>query len=194
MPEYQQGAIDTGYSSDITGKPLVMNYSHSIPFQTFEETGDDPIGLLNPLLTQTVEGLQGRRNFMNMPFVSPNYENVFPYGYGSLKKENLGEYTQTLPLNERLWSIPVGLSRTMIPFLEFGQRAVLGGLDNLINNGEFKPYDKLYDTSFGGYNYSDVYSRPKGYSNEEQALRYLFPMQEVGKPKKYVKIKRDIKK
>ena len=70
----------------------------------------------------------------------------------------------------------------------------IGGLDNLINNGEFKPYDKLYDTSLGGYNYSDVYSRPKGYSNEEQALRYLFPMQEVGKPKKYVKIKRDIKR
>ena len=194
LPEYQQGAIDTGYSSDITGKPLVMNYSHSIPFQTFEETGDNPIGLLNPLLTQTLEGLQGRRNFMNMPFVSPNYENVFPYGYGSLKEENQGEYTQTLPLNERLWSIPVGLSRTMVPFLEFGQRSVLGGLDNLINNGEFKPYDKLYDTSLGGYNYSDVYSRPKGYSNEEQVLRYLFPMQEVGKPKKYVKIKRDTKR
>ena len=194
LPEYQQGAIDTGYRSDITGKPLVMNYSHSIPFQTFEETGDNPIGLLNPLLMQTIEGLQGRRNFMNMPFVSPNYENVFPYGYGSIKEENLGEYTQTLPLNERLWSIPVGLSRTMVPFLELGQRAVLGGLDNLINNGEFKPYDKLYDTSLGGYNYSDVYSRPKGYSNEEQALRYLFPMQEVGKPKKYVKIKRDTKR
>ena len=194
LPEYQQGAIDTGYSSDITGKPLVMNYSHSIPFQTFEETGDNPIGLLNPLLTQTIEGLQGRRNFMNMPFVSPNYENVFPYGYGSIKEENLGEYTQTLPLNERIWSIPVGLSRTMVPLLELGQRSVLGGLDNLINNGEFKPYDKLYDTSLGGYNYSDVYSRPKGYSNEEQALRYLFPMQEVGKPKKYVKIKRDTKR
>ena len=194
LPEYQQGAIDTGYRSDITGKPLVMNYSHSIPFQTFEETGDNPIGLLNPLLMQTIEGLQGRRNFMNMPFVSPNYENVFPYGYGSIKEENLGEYTQTLPLNERLWSIPVGLSRTMVPLLELGQRAVLGGLDNLINNGEFKPYDKLYDTSLGGYNYSDVYSRPKGYSNEEQALRYLFPMQEVGKPKKYVKIKRDTKR
>ena len=194
LPEYQQGAIDTGYSSDITGKPLVMNYSHSIPFQTFEETGDNPIGLLNPLITQSIEGLQGRRNFMNMPFISPNYENIFPYGYGSLKEENLGEYTQTLPLNERLWSIPVGLSRTMVPFLELGQRSVLGGLDNLINNGEFKPYDKLYDTSLGGYNYSDVYSRPKGYSNEEQALRYLFPMQEVGKPKKYVKIKRDIKR
>lgn len=193
LPEYQQGAIDTGYSSDITGKPLVMNYSHSIPFQTFEETGDNPIGLLNPLLTQTIEGLQGRRNFMNMPFVSPNYENVFPYGYGSLKEENQGEYTQTLPLNERLWSIPVGLSRTMVPLLELGQRSVLGGLDNLINNGEFKPYDKLYDTSLGGYNYSDVYSRPKGYSNEEQVLRYLFPMQEVGKPKKYVKIKRDVR-
>ena len=194
LPEYQQGAIDTGYSSDITGKPLVMNYGHSIPFQTFEETGDNPIGVFSPLLTQTVEGLQGRRNFMNTPFVSPNYQNIYGGGYGSLNDYNYGEYTQTLPLNELLWSIPVGLSRTMIPFLEFGQRSILGGLDNLINNGEFKPYDKLYDTSLGGYNYSDVYSRPKGYSNEEQALRYLFPMQEVGKPKKYVKIKRDIKR
>ena len=194
LPEYQQGAVDTGYYSDITGKPLLMNYRHSVPFQTFEETGDNPMGLLNPLITQTIEGLQGRRNFMNMPLVSPNYENVFPYGYGSLNEENLGEYTQTLPLNERLWSIPVGLSRTMIPFLELGQKSILGGLDNLYNTGEFRPYDKLYDTSLGGYNYSDVYSRPKGYSNEEQALRYLFPMQEVGKPKKYVKIKRDIKR
>lgn len=193
LPEYQQGAVDTGYYSDVKGQPLVMNYRHSIPFQTFEETGDNPMGLLNPIITQTIEGLQGRRNFMNMPFVSPNYENVFPYGYASLNKDNAGEFIDNLPLNERLWSIPVGLSRTMIPLLELGQRSVLGGLNNLYKTGEFKPYDKLYDTSLGGYNYSDVYTRPKGYSNEEQMLRYLFPMQEVGKPKKYVKIKRDVR-
>lgn len=193
LPEYQQGAVDTGYYSDVKGQPLVMNYRHSIPFQTFEETGDNPMGLLNPIITQTIEGLQGRRNFMNMPFVSPNYENVFPYGYASLNKDNAGEFIDNLPLNERLWSIPVGLSRTMIPLLELGQRSVLGGLYNLYKTDEFKPYDKLYDTSLGGYNYSDVYTRPKGYSNEEQMLRYLFPMQEVGKPKKYVKIKRDVR-
>lgn len=194
LPEYQRGSVDTGYYGDVTGKPLVVNYEHSIPFSTFADTADNPTGVLNPNITRLLEASRGEKFFMGTPYTSPNYENVFPYGYASIDPLNPGEFTDKLPLGERLKSIPIGIARSSVPGLEFLERAGIGGLYNLANQGELKPFDALFDTGLGGYNYQDFYSNPKGFSPSEQALRWLLPLQQVGKPKKYVKIKRDIKR
>ena len=63
----------------------------------------------------------------------------------------------------------------------------------MLNGEGFVPKDALYDTSFGGYNYNEGFNKkPKGWSNEEQLLRLLFPIQQEGQVKKKVKIKRDV--
>lgn len=192
LPEYQRGAIETNLTAARTNKPLVLNYEHSIPFSTFGDTADNPMGLINPLIVKLTEAARGKREFMNKPFVSPNYENVFPNGYASLNKNNLGEFTQELPLPERLKSIPVGLARTIIPTLEWIERVGIGGLDNLARKGIFTPKDALFDTSFGGYNYDEgFYKNPKGWTNEEQLLRYFLPIQQKGNIKEKVKTKRN---
>ncbi len=192
LPEYQRGSVTTEFNSDITGKPLRLNYEHSIPFSTFGDTVDNPVGLINPLITQTLESVRGKREFMNKPFVSPNYENIFPNGYASLTPEARGEFMQELPVSERIKSLPIGIARTTIPGLDWTERVALGTLMNLMK-GEFKPYDALFDTSFGGYNYRDVFSkRPKGWSNNEQLLRLLLPLQQEGHVKSKVKVRRNI--
>jgi hypothetical protein len=191
LPEYQKGAIQTNFASERTGAPLLLNYQRSVPFSTFGETADNPTGLLNPAITSALEAAMGKRIFMDKAFTSPNYANQFPYGYGSLKEENLGEFYNELPPFERFKAYPVGLARTSLPTLDWFERVGLGGIDNLIKTGEFKPKDALFDTSLGGYNYDEGFvSNPKGWSNEEQILRTFLPIQQKGKPHKKVKIKR----
>jgi hypothetical protein len=193
LPEYQQGSIATKFKSERTGKPLRLNYEHSIPFSTFGETVDNPVGLINPLFTLGLEAAQGQKMFMNRPLTSKNYENVFPRGYASLKAENAGEYIDTLPAFERLKSLPIGYARATVPGLEWVERVGAGTIQNLLNGEGFVPKDALYDTSFGGYNYNEGFNKkPKGWSNEEQLLRLLFPIQQEGQVKKKVKIKRDV--
>lgn len=190
-PEYQRAGIDTGFTADKTGKPILLNYEHSIPFSTFGETADNPTGLLNPIITQSLEAARGRREFMDRPFTSRNYENVFPNGYASLKPDTLGEYTNELPITERLMSLPVSLARTSMPGLDWFERVGLGSIQNLIQNGELTPKDALFDTSFGGYNYKDGFvKKPKGWSNEEQLIKLLLPIQQAGKARGKVKTKR----
>lgn len=194
LPEYQQGSIPTNFKSSRTNKPLRLNYEHSIPFSTFGDTVDNPVGLVNPLFTQSLEAVLGKRNFMNKPFVSPNYENVYPNGYASLMDENQGEYFNELPMGERIKALPIGLARTSIPALDWTERVGVGALQNLLGGQGLKPKDALYDTSFGGYNYSDGFSkRPKGWDNEEQLLRLLLPLQQEGQAHKPVKKLKRIK-
>ena len=132
---------------------------------------------------------------MNRPFVSPNYENIYTGGYASLNKDNAGEYFYELPAGERYRALPIGLLRTTVPGLEAFERVGVGSIDNLINNGQLRPYDALYDTSLGGYNYNEgFYKNPKGWSPREQVLRNFFPLQQESiKKKKKVKTKRKIK-
>lgn len=193
LPEYQQGSIATDFVSERTGKPLRLNYQHSIPFSTFGETVDNPVGLINPLFTLGLEAAQGQRMFMNRPLTSKKYENVFPRGYASLEAENAGEYLDTLPAFERLKSLPISYARASVPGLEWAERVGAGTIQNLLGGQGFTPKDALYDTSFGGYNYNEGFNKkPKGWSNEEQLLRLLFPIQQEGQAKKKVKIKRDV--
>lgn len=195
LPEYQRAGIDTGFVANRTGKNLLLNYEHSIPFSTFGETVDNPTGLLNPIITQMFETSRGRREFMDRPFTSRNYENVFPNGYASLNPENLGEFSNDLPIGERIKALPIGLARTSIPGFDWLERVGIGGLQNYLDNGEFTPKDALFDTSLGGYNYNEGFSkRPKGWSNEEQLLRLLLPLQQEGVSKKRVKTKRNATK
>lgn len=195
LPEYQRGSVATKFKSERTGKPLRLNYEHSIPFSTFGETADNPVGLVNPLITQPIEALQGHRFFMNKAFVSPNYENVYNGGYASLYPDNAGEYSQDLPISERLKAIPVNVARTSIPALDWTERVGAGTLANLLSGNGFQPYDALYDTSFGGYNYSDGFSsKPKGWTNEESLLKLLLPIQQEGQARGDVKkLKRKVK-
>ena len=191
IPEYQRGSIGTNFVGRKTGKPLRLNYEHSIPFSTFGDTSDNPIGIINPLLTRAFETATGRNTFMNKPFVSRNYENVFPNGYASLDESNKGEFYNELPMRERIKALPVGIARTTIPALDWFERVGVGSLLNLINRGELMPYDALYDTSLGGYNYDEgFYKNPKGWSNEEQLLKTFLPIQQEGVAKKKVKTKR----
>ena len=195
LPEYQKGAVRTNFTADRTGKPLLINYEHSIPFSTFGETADNPTGLLNPIITQAFEAARGQREFMNRPFTSRNYENVFPNGYASLKPDTLGEFENELPIMERLKALPIGLARTSLPGFDWLERVGIGGVQNLIENGEFKPKDALFDTSLGGYNYDEGFSKnPRGWSNEEQLLRLLLPIQQEGQTKGKVKTKRETAK
>lgn len=190
-PEYQRAGVDTGYLADRTGKNLLLNYEHSIPFSTFGETADNPTGLLNPMLTQLFEVSRGRREFMDRPFTSRKYENVFPNGYASLDPKTLGEYSNELPILERLKALPIGYARTAIPGFDWLERVGIGGLQNYLQNGEFTPKDALFDTSLGGYNYNEGFSKkPKGWSNEEQLLKLLLPLQQEGKAKGRVRTKR----
>ena len=195
LPEYQQGSVATNFKAGRTGKTLRLNYEHSIPFSTFGETAENPVGLISPLITQPIEALQGRRNFMNRAFVSPNYENVYPNGYASLLPDNAGEFSNDLPISERLKAIPVGLARTSIPALDWVERVGTGTLANMLNDKGFQPYDALYDMSFGGYNYSDGFSKkPRGWTNEESLFRLLLPLQQEGQARKDVKkLKRKVK-
>jgi hypothetical protein len=180
-----------GYTADRTGKNLLLNYEHSIPFSTFGESADNPTGLLNPMITQLFETSRGRREFMDRPFTSRNYENVFPSGYASLNPNTLGEYRNELPLPERLKALPISLARTSLPGFDWLERVGIGGLQNLIENDEFTPKDALFDTSLGGYNYNEgFYKKPKGWSNEEQLLKLLLPIQQENKAKVKVKTKR----
>lgn len=191
LPEYQRGSIGTNFVSSRTGKPLRLNYEHSNPFSTFGDTFDNPIGIINPLITRAFETATGRNTFMNKPFVSRNYENVFPNGYASLDEANKGEFYNELPIGERIKALPIGIARTTIPGLDWVERVGVGSLQNLLNRGEFMPYDALYDTSLGGYNYDEgFYKNPKGWSNEEQLLRTFLPIQQEGVAKKKVKTKR----
>ena len=193
LPEYQQGSIATNFVSERTGKPLRLNYQHSIPFSTFGETVDNPVGLINPLFTLGLEAAQGQRMFMNRPLTSKKYENIFPRGYARLEAENAGEYLDTLPAFERFKSLPISYARASVPGLEWVERVGAGTIQNLLGGEGFTPKDALYDTSFGGYNYNEGFNKkPKGWSNEEQLLRLLFPIQQEGQAKKKVKIKRDI--
>lgn len=191
LPEYQRGSIGTNFVSKRTGKPLRLNYEHSIPFSTFGDTSDNPIGIVNPLLTRTLETAMGRNTFMNKPFVSRNYENVFPNGYASLDELNKGEFYNELPMSERIKALPIGIARTTIPGLDWLERVGIGSLLNLKNRGELMPYDALYDTSLGGYNYDEgFYKNPKGWSNEEQFIRTFLPLQQESVAKRKVKTKR----
>lgn len=191
LPEYQRAGINTGHIANRTKRPILLNYEHSIPFSTFGDTVDNPTGSLNPFITQLFETSRGRREFMDRPFTSPNYENVFPNGYASLNPNSLGEYSNELPAIERLRALPIGYARTAIPALDWLERVGIGGLQNYIQNGEFTPKDALFDTSFGGYNYDEGFSkRPKGWSNSEQLLKVLLPLQQEGKAKRKIKTKR----
>lgn len=192
LPDYQKGSIETEFNSDRTGKPLRLNYEHSIPFSTFGDTADNPVGSINPLIQGILEGALGNKFFMNRPFTSPNYENIYGGGYASLDPMTVGEYKDKLPLGERAASVLVGGIRTSVPLFEFLERVGAGSLQNLINNNELKPMDALYDTSFGGYNYKDIYKRPKGWNTNEQILRYLFPIQQEGQGKQIKKLHRQI--
>ena len=184
LPEYQQGATKTEFNSNITGKPLLINYEHSIPFSTFGDTADNPVSLFNPLITRPIEAMTGNRFFMNRPLVSPNYENQFGGGYKDLNKMNEGEYIQELPIGERLKALPLDYIRTSVPTAEAFERVGIGTLMNLYNNKGFKPYDALFDTGIGGYNYDEgFYKNPKGWNNTEQLLRMFFPIQQEGQKK-----------
>lgn len=191
LPEYQRAGINTGHIADRTKRPILLNYEHSIPFSTFGDTVDNPTGSLNPFITQLFEAARGKHEFMDRPFTSPNYENVFPNGYASLNPNSLGEYSNELPAIERLRALPIGYARTAIPALDWLERVGIGGVQNYIQNGEFTPKDALFDTSFGGYNYNEGFSkRPKGWSNSEQLLKVLLPLQQEGKAKRKIKTKR----
>jgi hypothetical protein len=92
-----------------------------------------------------------------------------------------------------LKSLPIGYARATVPGLEWLERVGVGTAQNLLEGKGFKPKDALYDTSFGGYNYNEGFNKkPKGWSNEEQLLRLLLPLQQEGKAKKKVKIKRAV--
>lgn len=194
LPEFQKGATRTEFKADVTKKPLVLNYEHSIPFSTFADTADNPIGLINPMITRPLEAITGHRFFMNKPLVSPNYQNEFGGGYGNLNPMYEGEFSKDLPIGERLKALPLDYIRTTVPAFDAVERVGIGSLMNLYNGNGLKPYDALYDTGFGGYNYNEgFYKNPKGWSNAEQVMRMFFPLQQESQEYGNVKLKRKVR-
>ena len=175
-PEFQKGSVDTGMVNPITGKEYVLNYRRSVPFETFGNVGDSPLGLLNPFWQQIINSGVGKDvTFSDRPYTSRNYET--DYG-GHFYNKETGEYMD-LPANEKLASFPLNLARNTIPLAPETEKVLTS-----LFTGRLP--DELYDTSLGGYNYDEVQKRPKGFTIQDQLLKDVLNIQQKAQ-KRYKK-------
>lgn len=192
LKDYQKGSRDSGLVDERTGKPLVLNYSHSNPLSTFGETADNAIGIVSPFITNALEAYNGKKFFLDTPLSSKRY--ISKYNGGKLKYYDTEkqEFVDQLPASEKFKYYGLSTLRNVNPMLKGIERGS-GYISNKLSaddpdksqGGEFMPYDKLYDTSFGGYNVGDKNRKyGKSYSFKSQLLRSVLPLQEADYKKK----------
>ena len=84
-----------------------------------------------------------------------------------------------LPPSERLASFPLNLGRNVIPLAPETEKVLTS-----LFTGRLP--DALYDTSLGGYNYDEIYKKPKGYTMQDQIIKNFLPLQQKAQ-KRYKK-------
>lgn len=174
LPFYQKNAVDTDYKSEKDSRELMLNYEHSVPYSTFGESGENPMSLFDPAIKNAVDAAAGVNTYNGMPLVSKRYASNTGGGYIDTKG---GGEIENLPASEKTKAYLIKTLRDKLPGLKQTER-VLGGI---MFSKEHKPYDKLYDTDFGGYMEEDIRKNAKGWSGKEQLLRYVLPIQKKGK-------------
>lgn len=192
LKDYQKGARDSGLVDERTGKHLMLNFSHANPLSTFFETSDNPIGVVSPFITNALEAYNGKKFFLDTPLSSKKYISKYDGGkrkYYDIEKK---EFVEQLPASEKLKYYGLSTLRNINPMLKGIERGS-GYISNKLsaNNpdksqgGEWMPYDKLYDTSLGGFNVGDKNRKyGKSYSKKSQFLRSVLPLQEADYKKK----------
>ena len=176
-PFFQKHAVKTSGRSKLDNKELLLNYEHSIPYSTFQESADNPISGLHPMVNNFVDAVSGVNTYNGMPLQSKGYEKV--YGGGTTDLNDKQAKVINLPAKEKYKAFLINSLRDMIPGVKQTERVIGGSISNSIKDGklEFKPYDKLWDTDFGGYMEGEVRPDKKGWAVDEQLLRYFLPLQ-----------------
>lgn len=174
LPFYQKNAVDTDYRSEKDNRELMLNFEHSVPYSTFGESGENPMSLFDPAIKNAVDAAAGVNTYNGMPLVSKRYASNTGGGYINTKG---GGEIENLPASEKTKAYLIKTLRDKLPGLKQTER-VLGGI---MFSKKHKPYDKLYDTDFGGYMEEDIRKNAKGWSEKEQLLRYVLPIQKKGK-------------
>lgn len=191
LPDYQKYAVKTGYKTKKGNNKTVLNYEHSIPYSTFAETGDNPISLFNPAI-QNLDRLLGVKSYNGMPLVSKKYAKTGQGGYVNLDDKE-GE-VKNLPMSERAKAYGLSLLRN-IPLVEGTEKA-----SGILFGKEHRPYDKVWDTNFGGYYEGEGDTKgATGFTMPEKLVRTVLPLQKQGKittnktPHRYKKHRRMLK-
>ena len=178
MSDYQKGATKIDYVRDNDGGDTVLNYSHSIPFSSLSEGADNPTGLIHPVLGKIIEASNDEHRYNRQKFTTKRYKSNANKGFVD---ERIGRIVDSLPLSEKAKYVGINTLRDIVPGFKHIERTVGGSIANSIKDGklEIKPYDKLWDTSFGGYMEED--RGKQGWSIPEQIERTVFPLQKQNK-------------
>ena len=178
LPDYQKGATKIDYVRDNDGGDTVLNYSHSIPFSSLSEGADNPTGLIHPVLGKIIEASNDEHRYNRQKFTTKRYKSNANKGFVD---ERNGRIVDSLPLSEKAKYVGINTLRDIVPGFKHIERTVGGSIANSIKDGklEIKPYDKLWDTSFGGYMEED--RGKQGWSIPEQIERTVFPLQKQNK-------------
>lgn len=177
--EYQKLAIKTGITDTRSGKELMINKEHAIPYQTYRED----IGT-NPYYKTVKEAILGRKDFLNQEITNDRYIKVgykwnskkkrYDNAYFDIKKQEFVKNKDgstkidedskfgALPLNPRFGYVgKTILSNTIAPYLNNGLingEQISGIFANKRNKAKNQmiTFDKNFDASFGGYNDGDI--------------------------------------
>ena len=176
-PFFQKHAVKTEGNAELDRSNLLLNYEHSIPYSTFQESADNPISAFHPLINNAVDAISGVNTYNGMPLQSKGFEKV--YGGGTTDLNDKEAHVINLPASEKYKAFLINSLRDMIPGFKQSERVIGGSVANSIKAGKpvVQPFDKLWDTDFGGYMEEEVRPKKKGWTNKEQLLRYVLPLQ-----------------
>lgn len=176
-PFFQKHAVKTEGNAELDRSNLLINYEHSIPYSTFQESADNPISAFHPLINNAVDAISGVNTYNGMPLQSKGFEKV--YGGGTTDLNDKEAHVINLPASEKYKAFLINSLRDMIPGFKQSERVIGGSVANSIKAGKpvVQPFDKLWDTDFGGYMEEEVRPKKKGWTNKEQLLRYVLPLQ-----------------
>lgn len=164
IKEYQRGKFAKLPIKDSKGRQLGILKSQANPFGTFEDQADNPLGSMSPAITTSMEAIKGKKLFADMDFTDERYVRQFDKIFDTKTGKYLNSNITPLSVRAKYYGKQKALN-TFAPFmdnqlLKLPER--VGAIDNYRKTGEVKTYDKIYDTSFGGFNNKDLITYKDG--------------------------------
>lgn len=183
IKEYQRYGIPLKLKEDRTGKNLVVNKGHSIPYMTFKEFFDEGgKGSISPLLKIPAEAIRGKKYFLDQEISNGRYirtgykwnkdDKKYDEAYYDTKKQDWvrdKEGNVKLDKDYKLGSLPIStrlgyvgkelLTDTVAPYLNnslINGEKLITTANKFRKTGKFEIPDRIYDASFGGYNHEDL--------------------------------------
>ena len=171
IKDYQRGQFVDLRMTDSEGRKIGISKPQANPFGTFEDQDSNPLASLTPTIKDPLEAVTGKKVFANMDFSDSRY--IRQYN-GKILDTKTGEELNSMPASVRLkyWAKQKVIN-TVAPYMDNKLLRLPERVGPLLKNAkqylkdkksnpnakfsdyEYKTYDKLYDTSFGGFNNGD---------------------------------------